>query len=116
MCALREFPWSEKRVEIRHGDSSYSHGKRMSRITPAVRQSPDRQCSLANDSIWPHLHPDMPVCLCSIRSSLWKLGGEACNTTPLCLCTSLADGKRSHRFRCSFVLPGASLTSRKSSV
>ncbi len=79
------------------------------RIAPTVRQSPYEQCSCANDSLWPHLHLDMSVHLWGIRLSLWKVGGEACNTASLRPCSSLADGKCSHRFRGSLVLPGASL-------
>src|SRR6266496_1708070 len=81
------------------------------RIAPTVRQSPYEQCSCANDSLWPHLHLDMSVHLWGIRLSLWKVGGEACNTAPLRLCPSLADGKCSHRFRGAFALPGAELES-----
>ena len=49
------------------------------------------------------------ICLCIYGGYAYlsgRLGGEACNTAPLRLYTSLADGKCSHRFRGSFVLPG----------
>src|SRR6266404_4805944 len=42
-----------------------------------------------------------------------RLGGEACNTAPLRLYPSLADGKCSRRFRGAFALPGAELESQR---